>query len=240
MEEQFTRTALLLGEEGVARLQNARVAIFGIGGVGGFTAEALARAGVGSFLLVDNDEVSVSNINRQIIATWDSVGQKKTKVMEARIKSINPKAQVRTKECFFLPENADEIDFSEYDYVVDAVDTVSAKLEIIVRSQAAGVPVISCMGAGNKLDPAKFTVTDIYKTSVCPLARVMRRELKKRGIESCKVVYSTEEAKKPMTELLSDEERASRREVPGSLSFVPSVAGLIAAGEVVKDIAYLR
>lgn len=240
MEEQFTRTALLLGQEGVERLQNARVAIFGIGGVGGFTAEALARAGVGSFLLVDNDEVSVSNINRQIIATWDSVGQKKTKVMEERIRSINPQAKVRTKECFFLPENADEIDFGEYDYVVDAVDTVSAKLEIIVRSQAAGVPVISCMGAGNKLDPTKFTVTDIYKTSVCPLARVMRRELKKRGVESCKVVYSTEEAKKPMTELLSEEERESRREVPGSLSFVPSVAGLIAAGEVVRDIAHLQ
>ena len=236
MEEQFTRSALLLGAEGVKHLQNARVAVFGIGGVGGFTVEALARAGIGSFLLVDNDDVSISNINRQIIATWDTVGQKKTKVMEARIRSINPKAQVRTVECFFLPENADEIDFTEYDYIVDAVDTVSAKLEIIVRAKAAGVPVISCMGAGNKLDPTKFAVTDIYKTQTCPLARVMRRELKKRNVDGCKVVYSTEEAKKPQTELLSEEERESRREVPGSLSFVPSVAGLIAAGEVVRDL----
>lgn len=237
MKEQFIRSALLLGEDGIDRLSHARVAVFGIGGVGGFTAEALARAGIGHFLLVDNDEVSVSNINRQIIATWDSVGQKKTQVMKKRIISINPQAQVETKECFFLPENADEIDFSEYDYIVDAVDTVSAKLEIIVRAKAAGVPVISCMGAGNKLDPTKFTVTDIYKTSVCPLARVMRRELKKRGVDSCRVVYSTEEAGKPQTELLSEEERKSRREVPGSVSFVPSVAGLIAAGEVIKELS---
>lgn len=237
MKEQFIRSALLLGEDGIDRLFHARVAVFGIGGVGGFTAEALARAGIGHFLLVDNDEVSVSNINRQIIATWDSIGQKKTQVMKKRILSINPQAQVETKECFFLPENADEIDFSEYDYIVDAVDTVSAKLEIIVRAKAAGVPVISCMGAGNKLDPTKFTVTDIYKTSVCPLARVMRRELKKRGVEGCRVVYSTEEAKRPQTELLPEEERTDRREVPGSVSFVPSVAGLIAAGEVIRELS---
>lgn len=221
MKEQFIRSALLLGEDGIARLAQARVAVFGIGGVGGFAAEALARAGIGHFLLVDNDEVSISNINRQIIATWDSVGKKKTLVMKERIRSINPDAAVETKECFFLPENADEIEFSEYDYIVDAVDTVSAKLEIIVRAKSAGVPVISCMGAGNKLDPTRFTVTDIYRTSVCPLARVMRRELKKRGIDSCKVVYSTEEARKPRTELLSKTEASGRREVPGSVSLCP-------------------
>lgn len=236
MKEQFVRSALLLGEEGIERLSQAKVAIFGIGGVGGFTAEALARAGIGHFLLVDNDEVSVSNINRQIIATWDTVGQKKTLAMKARIASINPNAEVETRECFFLPENSEQIDFSNYDYIVDAVDTVSAKLEIILQAKKAGVPVISCMGAGNKLDPARFTVTDIYRTSVCPLARVMRRELKKRGVTDCKVVYSTEEAAKPRTELLSKEEAQSRREVPGSVSFVPSVAGLIAAGEVIRDL----
>lgn len=236
MKEQFIRSALLLGEAGIDRLAQARVAVFGIGGVGGFTVEALARAGIGHFLLVDNDEVSVSNINRQIIATWDSVGKKKTLVMKERIQRINPDADIETRECFFLPENADEIDFSEYDYIVDAVDTVSAKLEIIVRAKAAGVPVISCMGAGNKLDPTCFAVTDIYQTKVCPLARVMRRELKKRGVDGCKVVYSTEEARKPRTELLSQEEAAARREVPGSVSFVPSVAGLIAAGEVIRDL----
>lgn len=236
MKEQFVRSALLLGETGIDRLTRAKVAVFGIGGVGGFTVEALARAGIGHFFLVDNDEVSISNINRQIIATWDCVGQKKTLVMKERIKAINPDAVVETKECFFLPENADEISFSEYDYIVDAVDTVSAKLEIILRAKAAGVPVISCMGAGNKLDPTCFTVTDIYQTKVCPLARVMRRELKRRGVDSCKVVYSVEEARKPKTELLTQEEAASRREVPGSVSFVPSVAGLIAAGEVIRDL----
>lgn len=236
MEEQFVRSALLLGEEGIRTLNQARVAVFGIGGVGGFAVEALARAGVGHFLLVDNDRVSISNMNRQIIATWDSVGEYKTQAMKKRILSINPHAVVETRECFYLPENADEFHFGEYDYIVDAVDTVTAKLEIIERADRIGVPVISSMGAGNKLDPGKFTVTDIYKTSVCPLARVMRRELKKRGVESCKVVYSTEEAKKPRTELLSAEEAAGRREIPGSLSFVPSVAGLIAAGEVVKDL----
>lgn len=236
MEEQFVRSALLLGEDGIRALNQARVAVFGIGGVGGFAVEALARAGVGHFLLVDNDKVSISNINRQIIATWDSVGEFKTHVMRKRILSINPRAVADTRECFYLPENADEFSFGEYDYIVDAVDTVTAKLEIIERAARIGVPVISCMGAGNKLDPGRFTVTDIYSTSVCPLARVMRRELKKRGVESCKVVYSAEEAKKPQTALLSEEEASSRREVPGSLSFVPSVAGLVAAGEVVRDL----
>lgn len=237
VEEQFVRTALLLGEEGVARLKRAKVAVFGIGGVGGFAAEALARAGVGAFLLVDSDRVCVSNINRQIIADWNTVGRYKTKVMQERIASVNPNAEVETRECFFLPENADSFDFSGWDYIVDAVDTVSAKLEIIVRAKEAGVPVISCMGAGNKLDPTRFEVADLYETSVCPLARVMRRELKKRGIDSCKVVYSREEARTPLEGMLSQEESGGRRSVPGSVSFVPSVAGLVAAGEVIRDLA---
>ena len=237
VEEQFVRTALLLGEEGVARLKRAKVAVFGIGGVGGFAVEALARAGVGAFLLVDSDRICVSNINRQIIADWNTVGRYKTKVMQERIASVNPDAEVETRECFFLPENADSFDFSGWDYIVDAVDTVSAKLEIIVRAKEAGVPVISCMGAGNKLDPTRFEVADLYETSVCPLARVMRRELKKRGIDSCKVVYSREEARTPLEGLLSQEESGGRRSVPGSVSFVPSVAGLVAAGEVIRDLA---
>lgn len=237
VEEQFVRTALLLGEEGVARLKRAKVAVFGIGGVGGFAVEALARAGVGAFLLVDSDRICVSNINRQIIADWNTVGRYKTKVMQERIASVNPNAEVETRECFFLPENADSFDFSGWDYIVDAVDTVSAKLEIIVRAKEAGVPVISCMGAGNKLDPTRFEVADLYETSVCPLARVMRRELKKRGIDSCKVVYSREEARTPLEGMLSQEESGGRRSVPGSVSFVPSVAGLVAAGEVIRDLA---
>ena len=237
VEEQFVRTALLLSEEGVARLKRAKVAVFGIGGVGGFAVEALARAGVGAFLLVDSDRICVSNINRQIIADWNTVGRYKTKVMQERIASVNPDAEVETRECFFLPENADSFDFSGWDYIVDAVDTVSAKLEIIVRAKEAGVPVISCMGAGNKLDPTRFEVADLYETSVCPLARVMRRELKKRGIDSCKVVYSREEARTPLDGLLSQEESGGRRSVPGSVSFVPSVAGLVAAGEVIRDLA---
>ena len=237
VEEQFVRTALLLGEEGVARLKRAKVAVFGIGGVGGFAVEALARAGVGAFLLVDSDRICVSNINRQIIADWNTVGRYKTKVMQERIASVNPDAEVETRECFFLPENADSFDFSGWDYIVDAVDTVSAKLEIIVRAKEAGVPVISCMGAGNKLDPTRFEVADLYETSVCPLARVMRRELKKRGIDSCKVVYSREEARTPLDGLLSQEESGGRRSVPGSVSFAPSVAGLVAAGEVIRELA---
>lgn len=236
MKEQFVRSALLLKESGIERLNRAHVAVFGIGGVGGFAVEALARAGIGHFLLVDNDEVSISNLNRQIIATWDTVGEKKTQAMKARILSINPDAEIETKECFFLPENAAEIDFAAFDYVVDAVDTVSAKLEIIRRAKEAGVLVISCMGAGNKLDPTRFAVTDIYRTKGCPLARVMRRELKKRGVASCKVICSEEPPLKPVTGLLSRNGTDSRREVPGSVSFVPSVAGLIAAGEVVKDL----
>lgn len=233
MSETFLRTELLLGEEGIEALGRAAVAVFGIGGVGGYAAEALARSGVGAFLLVDRDVVSVSNINRQIIATIKTVGQSKVEVMRERILDINPRARVEVRNCFFLPENAGEFDFSAYSYVVDAVDTVTAKLELVMRAREAGVPVISSMGAGNKLDPTKFQVADIYETSVCPLARVMRRELRKRGVERLKVVYSTEEALTPK-KILSDD---SRRVIPGSVAFVPSVAGLILAGEVVKDLA---
>lgn len=232
MSETFVRTELLLGTEGLERLEHAKVAIFGVGGVGGYVAEALARSGVGAFVLVDKDVVSQSNINRQIIATTKTVGMSKVQVMKERILDINPEAEVEVRECFFLPETAEEFDFTEYSYVVDAVDTVTAKLELVMRAREAGVPVISSMGAGNKLDPTRFEVADIYQTSVCPLARVMRRELKKRGIEKLKVVYSREEAMTPK-ELLSDE---SKRVIPGSVAFVPSVAGLIIAGEVVKDI----
>lgn len=230
------------------RLKAARVAIFGIGGVGGYVAEALARSGVGSLELIDSDTICLSNLNRQIIATLPDLGRYKVDVMKERILSINPDAKVEARRCFFLPETAAEFDFSRYTYVVDAVDTVSAKLQIIMQAKEAGVPVISSMGAGNKLDPARFQVADIYETSVCPLARVMRRELKKRGVKSLKVVYSTEE---PITPKVPDEdgivstgtgESASggitprKRQTPGSVAFVPSVAGLILAGQVVKDI----
>lgn len=236
MQEQFTRTALLLGEEGIHTLNRSRVAVFGIGGVGGYTVEALARSGVGHFLLVDNDKVALSNLNRQIIATLDTVGRYKTQVMKERILSINPEAEVETRECFFLPENAEEFDFSSFDYVVDAVDTVAAKLELVVRAQKAGVPVISSMGAGNKLDPTRFEVADIYQTSVCPLARVMRRELRNRGVKKLKVVYSREEPRTPEKSPLEEDQTSVRRSIPGSTAFVPSVAGLIAAGEVIKDL----
>ena len=250
-KEQFSRTEMLIGAEALECLHGARVAVFGVGGVGGYVVEALARSGIGAFDLIDNDVVAESNINRQIIATHDTIGRYKVDVMKERILSINPLAQVSVHPCFFLPENADAFDFSKYTYVVDAVDTVTAKLEIIMRAKAADVPVISSMGTGNKLDPTKFVVTDIHKTSVCPLAKVMRRELKKRGIESLKVVYSTEEAMKPLSltksqnaedltqsqaDLAQNTVPASRRSTPGSVSFVPSVAGLIVAGEVIKDI----
>lgn len=238
MQEQFSRTGLLIGEDGLGQLQNARVAIFGIGGVGGYVAEALARSGVGAFDLIDNDTVALSNLNRQIIATMDTVGQYKVDVMKERILSINPQAEIRVHKCFYLPETAEEFDFSEYSYVVDAVDTVTAKISIIMQAQEKQVPVISSMGAGNKMDPTKFEVTDIYKTTMCPLAKVMRRELKKRGVEKLKVVYSTEPAIVPrQTDTQSDKENVpSRRVAPGSIAFVPSVAGLITAGEVVRDL----
>lgn len=235
MDEKLERTALLIGEGGIHKLKNARVAVFGIGGVGGYVAEALARSGVGELDLVDKDEVSESNINRQIIATTKTVGRLKVDVMKERIAEINPDIIVHTHACFFLPETAEEFDFETYDYVVDAVDTVTAKLELVERAAEARIPVISSMGAGNKLDPSRFEVADIYKTSVCPLAKVMRRELKKRGIRKLKVVYSKEEPRKPRyrDDFVPEE---GRRATPGSIAFVPSVAGLILAGEVVRDI----
>lgn len=225
MKESMERTAYLIGEEGVALLGSKHVALFGVGGVGGYVAEALGRAGIGAITLVDKDTVSVSNINRQIIATYDTVGKSKTDVMAARLRSVNPDIRIECRECFFLPDTADTFDFSAYDYVVDAVDTVTAKLELVKRAQEAGVPIISCMGTGNKLDPGRFEIADISKTSVCPLAKVMRRELKKRGISRLKVLYSKEEP-------IKHEAGA----VPGSISFVPPVAGLMIAGEVIKDL----
>ena len=233
MLEQFARTGLLIGEENMQKLENAKVAVFGIGGVGGYVVEALARSGVGTFDLIDNDTVALSNLNRQIIATKDTVGQYKTEVMKNRILSINPEAKVNVHNCFYLPETAQEFNFSDYTYVVDAVDTVTAKIDIIMQAQAAGVPVISSMGAGNKLDATRLTVTDIYKTTMCPLAKVLRRELKKRGVKKLKVVYSTEKAIKPVGEV---EENTGRRSTPGSIAYVPSVAGLLLAGEIIKDI----
>lgn len=228
---QFSRTALLLGEAGVEKLKKARVAVFGIGGVGGYVVEALARSGVGTLDLIDKDTVSVSNINRQIIALHSTVGRFKTEVMAERIKDINPDVCVHIHNAFYLPETAAEFDFTQYDYVVDAIDTVSGKIALIEQAKRANVPVISSMGAGNKLDAAAFEVADITKTSVCPLARVMRRELKKRGIEHLKVVYSKEE---PLSSPLTDAE--SGKAIPGSIAFVPSVVGLILAGEVIKDL----
>ncbi len=228
---QFSRTALLLGNEGVEKLKRARVAVFGVGGVGGYVVEALARSGVGELHLVDKDAVSPSNINRQIIALHSTVGRLKTEVAAARAKDINPDIRVYCHNLFYLPETADEFDFSRFDYIVDAIDTVSGKIALIERAKAANIPVISSMGAGNKLDPTAFEVADISKTSVCPLARVMRRELKKRGIEHVKVVYSKEE---PMQSGQIDEE--SGKPVAGSIAFVPSVVGLILAGEVIKDL----
>ena len=246
MNYQFSRTGLLLGEEAVDYLNNCRVAVFGVGGVGGFAVEALARSGIGTIDIIDNDKVCLSNINRQIIATHKTIGMDKVDVMKERILEINPNATVHVYKCFFLPETRGEFDFSKYDYVVDAVDTVTAKLELVMACEEAGVSIISSMGAGNKLDPTAFEVADIYKTSVCPLAKVMRRELKKRGVKKLKVVYSKEEALTPKTlssfaEETGDEAEDSRntkkRATPGSIAFVPSVAGLIIAGEVIKDLA---
>ncbi len=231
MEKRFERETMLLGEDGVARLQKARVALFGVGGVGSYAAEALARSGVEYVTLVDHDTVSESNIGRQLCALTDTVGLPKVQVMAARMRQINPQIQVTERQEFFLPETASSFDFSAYDYVIDAIDTVSGKLAIAELAAAAGVPVISCMGTGNKLDPTALRIDDITKTSVCPLARVMRRELKKRGIEHLTVVWSPEEPK-PCT-VFED----GRRGVPGSVAFVPSVAGLMAAGHVVKALS---
>lgn len=233
MQESFSRTHMLLGGEAMERLGRSRVAVFGIGGVGGYVCEALVRSGLGAFDLIDNDRVSITNLNRQIIATRKTLGKYKVDVMRERILEINPKAEVRVYPCFFLPENADSFPFGEYDYVVDAVDTVTAKIELILRAQESGVPVISSMGAGNKLDAGAFRTADIYETKVCPLARVMRRELRKRHVERLKVVYSEEE---PFTPQRQEEGDSVRKAVPGSVAFVPSVAGLLIAGEVVRDL----
>ncbi len=234
MKEQYSRSELLLGSEAMDKLKNSHVAVFGVGGVGGFAVEALARCSVGTLDLIDNDTVSITNINRQIIALHSTIGKLKTEVAAERVHDIDPDIKVNVHSCFFMPDTADSFDFTQYDYVVDAIDTVTGKIEIIMRAKAAGVPVISAMGAGNKLDPSAFRVTDIYKTKGCPLARVMRRELKKRGVEKLKVVYSEEEPITPRKN--SEEPQNGRRSVPGSVSFVPSVAGLILAGEVIKDI----
>ena len=272
MEDQFSRTRLLFGAENMERLSRARVAVFGVGGVGGYVVEALARSGIGALDLIDSDKVSVSNINRQILATHSTIGIYKVDVAEERIRDINPDCVVRVYRTFLLPENADTFDFSAYDYVVDAIDTVTAKIELVMRCEAAGTPLISSMGAGNKLDPSAFKVADIYQTNVCPLAKVMRRELKKRGIKKLKVVYSEEKALTPLAEELVQESDTApekecaqesdtasamecpqtsdtlpaegrtavkRRAVPGSTAFVPSAAGLIAAGEVIRDLLCL-
>ncbi len=248
MLNQFSRSELLLGTEGMEKLSKARVAVFGIGGVGSYTVEALARSGVGTFDIFDDDKVCLTNINRQLIATRKTVGKYKVDVMKERILEINPNAIVNTHQCFFMPDNAGNFDFSEYSYVVDAVDTVTAKIELVMRANQANTRIISCMGAGNKLDPTRFEVTDIYKTSVCPLAKVMRKELKTRGIKKLKVVYSKEPVRQSLSDMAlscktgcicppgAERKCTQRRAIPGSTSFVPSVAGLIIAAEVVKDI----
>ncbi len=228
MNPQFSRSTLLLGEQAITTLSTKHIAIFGLGGVGGYVAEALARSGIGRFDLIDHDKIALSNLNRQIIATHKTIGRDKAEVMKERMLDINPDAQITIHSCFFLPENADTFSFDTYDYVIDAVDTVTAKIELVLRAQAAGTPIISSMGTGNKLNPAMLEVTDIYKTSVCPLARVMRRELRKRGVRELKVVYSREEPLKPI--------RICDNRTPGSTAFVPPAAGLLIALEVVKDL----
>ena len=234
MEDQFERLELLIGSDQVSRLHNSKVAVFGVGGVGGYVAEALARSGVGSFVLVDNDVVSVTNLNRQIIALHSTIGKYKVDVMADRIRDINPNADIEVKKCFFLPETSDEFDFNSYDYVADCVDTVAAKVEIISCAKNAGIPVISSMGAGGKLNPEMFEVADISKTSVCPLAKAMRRELRIRGIKGVKVVYSKEE---PIKNIVGGKADDAGRHLPGSSAFTPSVAGLIMASQIIKDLS---
>ena len=236
MNEQFARTALLIGSEGIDRLQNAKVALFGIGGVGSFTAEALIRAGVGALDLFDNDTVAPSNLNRQLIALHSTIGRYKVDAARERLLDINPNAKIGAHVLFYLPENADEVDLSGYDYIVDCIDTVASKIELAVRAEKLRVPIIASMGTGNKLDPTTFEVADISKTSVCPLARVMRQELRKRGIEHLKVVYSREIPRTPLESERTEKPQGSRRSTPGSISFCPSVAGLILAGEVIRDL----
>ena len=241
MREQFVRTEALIGKDAMEKLQRSRVAVFGLGGVGGYVCEALVRSGIGHFDLIDHDKVSITNLNRQIIATHATIGLDKADVVKERMLSINPDAEIRLYKAFFLPENADEFPFKEYEYVVDAVDTVTAKIELVLRSQSAGVPVISSMGTGNKLDPGKLRIADIYETKVCPLARVMRRELRKRDVNALKVVYSEEIPVRPADDeksLLMGEVPAgsTRRDIPGSTAFVPAAAGLMIASEIVRDI----
>ena len=235
MLEQFLRTEMLLGSEALTRLQSARVAVFGLGGVGGYVVEALARSGVGSLDLIDSDTVSVSNLNRQILATHSTVGMLKVDAARQRVQDINPACNVKTYPIFYTPDTADSLDFTQYDYIVDAIDTVTGKLALVERAKAAGTPIICCMGTGNKLDASAFQVADISKTAMCPLARVMRRELAKRGIRHLKVVYSQEEA---LTPTGWEEEAAAlgKRQIPGSVAFVPGAAGLLLAGEVVRDL----
>ena len=249
MLNQFSRTQLLIGEEAIQKLKNSRVAVFGIGGVGGYVCEALVRSGVGAFDLVDDDKVCLTNLNRQIIATRKTVGKYKTDVMKERMLEINPEVDVRVHKCFFLPENAEEFPFEEYDYIVDAVDTVTAKIALIMKAKELDIPVISAMGAGNKLDASRFQVADIYDTKVCPLARVMRRELKKRNVKKLKVVYSDEQPIRPIEDMSiscrtncicppgAEHKCTERRDIPGSTAFVPAVAGLIMAGEIVRDLS---
>ncbi|MBR6968816.1 MAG: tRNA threonylcarbamoyladenosine dehydratase [Ruminococcus sp.] len=248
MLDQFSRTQLLLGKEGIERLSGSRVAVFGIGGVGGYVCEALVRSGVGAFDLIDDDRVCLTNLNRQILATRKTVGRYKAEVMAERMKEINPNVEINIHKCFFLPENADDFPFEKYNYIVDAVDTVTAKLEIILRAKAKGVPVISAMGAGNKLDAGRLRVADIYETKVCPLARVMRYELRKKGVKKLKVVYSDEVPTRPIEDMTiscrthcicppdAKHKCTERRDIPGSTAFVPAVAGLLIAGEVVRDL----
>ena len=245
---QFSRTQLLYGEEAIKKLSGSRVAVFGIGGVGGYVCEALVRSGVGHFDLIDDDKVCLTNLNRQILATRKTVGKYKAEVMAERMREINPDVDIRIHKCFFLPENADDFKFDEYDYVVDAVDTVTAKLELIMRSKSLGVPIISAMGAGNKVDAGRLKIADIYDTSVCPLARVMRHELRKRGVRKLKVVYSDEQPIRPLEDMSiscrthcicppgAQHKCTERRDIPGSTAFVPAVAGLLIAGEIVNDL----
>lgn len=237
---QFSRTELLIGAQGIERLQNARVAVFGVGGVGGYTVEALARSGVGTLDLIDDDTVCLTNLNRQIIATHSTIGQYKVEVARERILDINPKINVHIYKMFYMPETADFFDFSQYDYVVDAIDTVTGKIQLVMQADKTHTPIISSMGAGNKMDPTAFKVADLYDTKVCPLAKVMRRELKKRGIQKLKVVYSEEIPTMLSPDLALSEKMDSdvdtKKRIPGSIAFVPSVAGLILAGEVIKDI----
>ena len=248
MLTQFSRTELLLGQEAMEKLSDARVAVFGVGGVGGYVCEALVRSGVGAFDLIDDDKVCLTNLNRQIIATRKTVGKYKADVMKERILEINPDVDVRIFKCFFLPENADDFPFEKYDYIVDAVDTVTAKIALVMKAKEKGIPMISSMGAGNKLDGSQFQVADIYKTKVCPLAKAMCRELKKRGVKKLKVVYSEEKPTRPLEDMSiscrtncicppgAKHKCTERRDIPGSVAFVPSIAGLIIAGEVVKDL----